>query len=142
VNSNISPDLIAPCGMNCAICSAYLSFVNNSPFVKCKGCRPRNKQCAFLKKKCRDGRKLLTGAVTFCYECRCYPCDRLERLDKRYRAQYRMSMIENLDRIKRKGLAAFIRSQYRKYRCPKCRGLRSVHSGKCFKCDTVKGLKT
>ena len=141
MNCDISPDLIAPCGMNCAVCSAYLSFINDAPFTKCKGCRPRNKQCAFIKKTCKDNRKLLKGKISFCYECNCFPCERLEKLDRRYRENYGMSMIENLNCIRQNGMDAFIKSQYKKYRCPKCGGLKSTHNKKGLKCDKVTGLK-
>jgi len=134
-------ELIAPCGMNCSICSGYLSFVHNSPINKCRGCRARNKQCAFLKKQCRDGKKLLKGTVAFCYECNCYPCDRLTRLDARYRKDFNMSMIDNLDMIRTNGVEKFIKSQMKKYRCARCGGVTSVHNKKCFRCDVVKGWR-
>jgi hypothetical protein len=74
----INKELIAPCGMNCAICSGYLAYKNNLPKVRgkishCKGCRPRNKQCAFLKKRCEDNLKLLRGEIDFCFECDFFP---------------------------------------------------------------------
>lgn len=76
----INDQLIAPCGMNYAICSSYLAYKNNLPKVKgkiahCKGCRIRNKQCAFLKKQCKDNHKLLRGEINFCFEYNCFPCD-------------------------------------------------------------------
>lgn len=37
----------------------------------------------------------------FCYDCEKYPCARLKKLDKRYRTNYVMSMIENLDNIQK-----------------------------------------
>jgi predicted RNA-binding Zn-ribbon protein involved in translation (DUF1610 family) len=52
-----------------------------------------------------------------------------------------MSMIDNLNYIRQKGMDAFLQSQYKKYRCPKCGGMRSTHSNKCFKCDKVTKLK-
>jgi hypothetical protein len=52
-----------------------------------------------------------------------------------------MSMIDNLNYIRQKGLDAFLRSQYKKYRCPKCGGMKSTHNNKCFKCEKVRGLK-
>ena len=70
-------ELIAPCGMNCSICSGYLALLYNvkdkglkMPY--CTGCRPRNKQCAFLKKSCE---LLLTNKVKYCYECQEFPCE-------------------------------------------------------------------
>lgn len=141
MNRAITPDLIAPCGMNCAICSAYLAYLNDAPLTKCKGCRPRNKQCAFIKKACRDGKRLLRGEISYCYECRYYPCEKLTKLDKRYREKYGMSMIENLGMIKENGIEEFIKNQYRKYRCVKCGGLKSVHNKKCFLCEKVTSWK-
>jgi len=103
----IGSNLIAPCGMNCAICSAFLAYKNNIPkkarsITYCKGCRPRNKQCAFLKKKCKDDLKLLKGEIDFCFECNFYPCEQLIRIDEKYKREYKMSMIENLELIKRR----------------------------------------
>ena len=137
MKNKIDPVLIAPCGMNCAICSGYLSYSNNLKISKCIGCRPRNKQCAYIKKQCKNGPELLKGEIDFCYRCPLFPCDRLVKLDKRYRTDYGMSMIENLKFIKKNGIEKFIQSQYRKYRCKKCGGLKSVHNNKCFKCEMV-----
>jgi len=90
-------DLIAPCGMNCRICASYLALKNNvkAKGVKmpyCVGCRPRKKNCAFLKKQCAN---LSKEEVTYCFECAIFPCDHLVTIDRRYKARYRMSMIEN-----------------------------------------------
>jgi hypothetical protein len=94
---NLSAELIAPCGMNCALCSSYLALTNKlkSKGVKmpyCTGCRARNKQCAFLKKHCT---RLLKVEVNFCFECPDFPCDRLKKLDDRYKSRYKMSMVDN-----------------------------------------------
>jgi len=139
----ISEQLIAPCGMNCGICSAYLAYKNCLPKVKgkithCPGCRERNKKCAFLKKRCKDNMKLLKGEVDFCYECNCFPCENLEHLDEKYRNKYDMSMIKNLKEIQTYGIKSFIDNQYKKYNCLKCNGLISVHNKKCFNCDNIK----
>jgi hypothetical protein len=40
----------------------------------------------------------------FCFKCEKYPCDKLKHLDKRYRTKYVMSMIENLENIKKNGI--------------------------------------
>ena len=133
----IDPQLIAPCGMNCGVCSGYLAFKNKIPRSKgkishCKGCRPRNKQCAFLKKICKDNQKLLKGEVNFCFECNCFPCDGLKRLNDRYVKNYGMSMIDNLYEIKEIGIDNFIKNQYIRYKCAKCDNLISVHNKKCF----------
>jgi hypothetical protein len=142
---NLNKELISPCGMNCGICSNYLAHKNNisgKGFPNCIGCRPRDKQCAFLKKKCRDGLKLLKGEIGFCFECNYYPCENLTRLDKSYREKYGMSMINNLNEIKSKGINYFIENQEKKYKCPKCINLISIHNKKCFTCDKIISWKS
>jgi len=49
-----------------------------------------------------------------------------------------MSMVENLKDIKNEGIQKFIRNQNKKYKCPKCGSLISVHNKKCYSCDKVK----
>ena len=97
----------------------------------CAGCRPRDKKCAFLKKRCD---LLLRGQVQYCYECTDYPCHRLLHIDKRYQTLYRMSMIENLDYIKKNGIRPFLEKEGGKWKCPKCGGVICCHNGVCFNC--------
>jgi len=130
-------ELVAPCGMNCSVCAAYLAHAHDLRskgfrMMYCIGCRPRDKSCAFLKKSCDRLRK---SQVKYCYECPTFPCARLSALDKRYREQFRMSEIENLHRIRDEGIKAFLRSERKKWRCPKCGGVISCHNGLCFECD-------
>jgi len=138
---SISPELIAPCGMNCGICGAYRAYINNTPKVPykishCPGCRPRNKQCAFIIKRCS---KLMKKELEFCYQCEELPCHSLERLDKNYRKRFNMSMIENLIQIREKGMDEFLKNQQEKYDCDSCDQLMSVHSKKCYSCDEIHG---
>jgi len=132
--------LIAPCGMNCGLCSSYLAKENDlrekgvrMPY--CTGCRPRGKNCAFLKKKCD---LLGKGLVKYCYECDDFPCRNLEHIDKRYRALYRMSMIENLEYLRDNGVQALLDREEEKWRCPECGGTICCHNGICFTCGLEK----
>jgi len=132
--------LIAPCGMNCALCSGYLALKNDfkSKGVKipyCKGCRPRDKQCSFIKKRCS---KLMNKDVQFCFECADFPCKNLAGLDKKYKDRFRMSMIENLKTIKEKGMEAFLKGQKEKWKCPECGEMICCHNGLCYNCDLEK----
>ena len=133
-------ELVAPCGMNCALCASYLAMKNdlkNKGFGKsyCAGCLPRGKNCSFMKKQCD---LLGKGLVRFCYECDDFPCQRLKALDKRYRTFYHMSMIENLEFIKEQGMEKFLEREERKWRCPQCGGVICCHNGICFTCDLDK----
>jgi hypothetical protein len=127
--------LIAPCGMNCGLCMAYLRNKN-----RCNGClntddnKPRScvmcviKNCELLK----------NTQSKFCYECIKFPCARLKQLDKRYRTNYHMSMIENLESIKTGGLEWFVQSERERWKCTTCGGTLCVHRGFCMKCNPIK----
>ena len=145
ISNGMNEELIAPCGMNCGICSGYLAFTNDvkSQGIKmpyCTGCRARDKQCAFLKKRCHQ---LMSGQVQFCYECADFPCENLCKLDKGYRANFRMSMIENLEAIRENGMVQFLEKQEEKWKCPECGGVICCHNGICFSCglDLLKNKK-
>ena len=133
-------ELIAPCGMNCNLCSNYLALENDTRAKEvklpyCKGCRPRNKKCSFLKKRCE---LLLNKKVEFCYECSEFPCEHLKHIVKRYETRYRMSMVDNLKFIKEHGLAKFLESEQKKWECPECGGVICCHNGICYSCGLEK----
>ena len=135
-------ELVAPCGMDCARCSGYLAEYYDLPrkqgITRCRGCRPRGKMCAYIKKQCK---LLLENKITYCYECPGFPCHNLAHLDARYRTRYQTSPIANLQVIQREGMAAFLESEAERYRCPRCEGLLCVHNGKCYKCDKVESWR-
>ena len=139
-NNPITPVLIAPCGMNCTVCSKYLAYLNNLERSQCPGCRPRNQACTYLFEKCSGINQGPTGQARFCFECDQYPCKGIDRMDKRYRESYGMSVKGNLEMIRESGLDTLIEIQYHQHRCDRCGGLISVHNRKCFKCDTVTRL--
>ena len=127
-----TPELLAPCGMNCGICKRYLASSRGIPkekgkVIHCIGCLSRNKNC-FIKRNCK---KLVKNEIKFCFECKDMPCENLNRLDRRYRKRYDMSMVENLKNLKEKGMKKFLRVQEEKYECPECGDVISVHEKKC-----------
>ena len=135
-------ELIAPCGMNCAVCSKYLAFKNGLKKSQCPGCRPGNKHCSYLFGKCSGVNANSPGnaQAPFCYECELYPCKEIKRMDTRYRKNYRMSTIENLETIRDSGLEKLIQVQIEKYRCERCGDLISTHNNQCFRCDPITKL--
>ncbi len=138
----IREELIAPCGMNCAICSKYLAYVNNLNKSQCSGCRPGDKRCTYLFEKCSGINSSLKGNANaeFCFECDLYACKEINRMDKRYGISYKMSVKENLEAIRNNGITDFVKDQYKEYHCPKCNGLISIHNKKCFKCHKITKL--
>ena len=140
--NTIDENLIAPCGMNCAVCSKYLAYANRLKRSQCPGCRARNTDCTYLFGKWEGMNHVVEGTAEakFCFECDRYPCKEIKRMDKRYRKNYGMSTVENLDAIQQNGLAEFVEAQYSKHQCDRCDGLISVHNNKCFRCDKVTQL--
>lgn len=127
--------LIAPCGMNCGVCLAYLRDKN-----KCPGCRVgnKNKSKSCLNCKIKNCKELKNKNLKFCFSCTLFPCDRIKRLDKRYRIKYNMSMIENLENIKKLGVRKFVRNEKLRWACSQCGGTICVHRGYCFNCGKRK----
>ena len=130
--------LVAPCGMNCALCWAYQAQaydLKKQGFNRkyCPGCNPRGKHCLHMSKICETVGK---GRVRFCYECADFPCERLKRLDLRYRTKYHLSMIDNLRFIRDQGMEAFLRNQENRWTCEKCgEHMVCCHNGLCLYCD-------
>ena len=129
-----APELIAPCGMNCGICKAFLREKD-----KCPSCRgpDDSKKITVIRCKIKTCENLQKDNVTLCFECAEFPCKNLKHLDTRYRTKYNMSMVENLQEIKEKGIKQFRENQARKYNCPQCGGIISVHRRKCYTCGYV-----
>ena len=123
--------LIAPCGMNCGICMAYLREKN-----KCPGCRAAdtNKAISVLRCKIKNCEVIQKGKVKFCFQCESVPCACLKHLDKRYRTKYGMSMIENLEDIKAGGIRKFVANEKVRWACPECGGTICVHNRYCYSC--------
>ncbi len=61
-------------------------------------------------------------------------------MDRRYGKNYRMSVKENLEYIKKNGLVEFVSEQHEEHHCSKCDDLVSIHNRKCFKCETITKL--
>lgn len=123
--------LIAPCGMNCGICIAHMRDKN-----KCFGC---NSESGYKASSCinciiKNCEHIKSSESGFCYDCEKYPCKRLKQLDKRYRTKYRMSMIENLDTIRKFGMAEFLKSENEKWKCTNCGARVSAHRNNCLSC--------
>jgi len=136
---HIDTSMIAPCGMNCALCIGYIRDRN-----PCAGCHgpddTKPKHCAVCRiKNCGH---LSDSGSPFCFACDIFPCARVKQLDKRYRTKYGMSMIENLRMIETGGLESFVRREEERWECPECGGLLSVHRDSCPFCGSPKAEQT
>lgn len=131
----IDTQLIATCGMNCAICIGHLRERN-----QCAGCNGddnhKPKHCVVCRiKNCE---MLIDAPSHFCFECEKFPCARMKQLDKRYRTNYGMSMIENLLAIQANGIDAFVEQEAVRWQCSQCGALLSAHRDVCLVCGAAK----
>jgi len=131
----INKSLIAPCGMNCGICLAFLRDKN-----RCSGCREESIHKPGHCKKCviKNCDLLAKTDSNFCYDCEKYPCRRLKQLDERYRRKYNMSMIENLELIRDIGLDRFVAKENKRWTCPGCGAILCVHRNFCLNCKALR----
>lgn len=123
--------LIAPCGMNCALCLAYQRTKN-----KCPGCWGEDDRKPVYCRSCiiSNCPTIRENSSHFCYECSKVPCRRLKQLDARYRTKYGMSMMENLEELRDRGVDIFLAHQVERYTCPGCHGMLCVHRPQCLTC--------
>jgi hypothetical protein len=128
----IKSKLIAPCGLNCVICRGYLLNKKN----KCPGCWGDNvnKSNSCVRCKIKNCDNLTKTKSIFCFECAEFPCLRIKQLDKRYRTKYNMSVLENLENIKKLGVRKFVQNEKIRWTCSECGGIICVHTGYCSNC--------
>jgi hypothetical protein len=128
---SLRPEMIAPCGMDCGLCARHLREKDG-----CGGCRVdgiiKPRYCVVC--RIRDCEEIEASESGFCFECAKFPCTRLQQLDKRYRTTYRMSMVENLERVRELGLEGFVASEKERWRCSACGGVVCVHKETCIYC--------
>ena len=124
-------DLIAPCGMNCALCMAYQRKRN-----RCPGCRVDDPDKRKTRQECkiRNCEIMRRDAKFSCAGCASFSCALLNRMDIRYRAKYGMSMIENLKKIQAGGLRKFVEEEKTKWACSGCGETICVHRPTCPAC--------
>jgi hypothetical protein len=125
--------LIAPCGMNCLLCRNHR---RDKGVVACPGCRgdDEHKPVSCVGCRIKSCEKLVKGGIKYCFRCAGFPCARLKHLDKRYRSKYGMSMIGNLESIRKLGVREFVRTEEARWTCPECGGVICVHMPECLSC--------
>jgi hypothetical protein len=131
--------LIAPCGMNCGICMAYLREKD-----KCPGCRAidTNKAISVIRCKIKNCEVIQKEKAKFCFECDSFPCKSVKHMDKRYQSKYNMSVIENLENIQRFGIRKFVENEKIRWACPECGGTICVHKRNCYSCGKKSEIRT
>ncbi|MFX1326307.1 MAG: DUF3795 domain-containing protein [Promethearchaeota archaeon] len=133
----VDNNLVAPCGIYCGACRQYLllkkDLLEERGYKKgCKGCRIRNKNCAFIRRDCTALKK---KELDYCYECEQFPCHNLKKIDSQYRKRWSVNLIENLKRIEEIGVEQWLQEQKELYTCPECGGEICIHDAECYDCS-------
>lgn len=132
--SLIKAEMIAPCGLNCALCKKALQ--KDKP---CQGCRgPYEVKSRYCKEICHIWTcdKLVQNEWKYCDVCPEYPCEEILEKETRYGSQYPVneSPVENLKRIREIGMETFLSSECERWTCKKCGEIICVHTGCCSNC--------
>lgn len=123
---------IAPCGINCDLCSAFSRKKNSC--VGCNNVGGKVSHCETCSiRTCPEK----GDYAKLCNVCAKFPCQKIKHLDKRYRLKYGENVIDNLKTIGRVGLEAFIVAEEERWRCPECGSTLCVHKRTCPVCGAV-----
>ncbi len=128
----LSETMIAPCGVNCIACSAYLS--DKKP---CAGCRASNE--LITRKSCRNCTKkkcAFDKGLQWCFQCSKFPCSQIKDLNKRYTQNYNVDLMQNGLNAK-KDMGAFLETQIERFTCKICGGIVDQHHKKCSNCGLL-----
>ncbi len=133
--------LAAVCGTYCGACPSYIAKHSEdervrraNPWGDCDGCRSGGmlavhcracniRRCAANKQK-----------VTRCSDCEELPCSRLANLIALGGYPHRKEYLPNLGRIRELGVQEWVKSEERRWRCPKCRLPMSWYDAECARC--------
>ena len=127
--------LIAPCGLDCALCERFLQTQN-----PCRGCNgPEEFKPNCCRIHCAIVRCNGRGEDAFCDACGRYPCGDILEKEIRYSNAYPMveTPVGNLAFIRNHGMERFLKAERARWACPDCGGIICVHSGRCSGCGAV-----
>lgn len=134
LSKSSNPTLIAPCGINCRLCHAYIREKNACP--SCRG-DDTTKMKSCLSCKIKNCENMAKGQFEYCFECGEFPCILLSHLDKRYRSRYGLSVLENLVSIQEVGIMNFVKNENEKWACHECGAMICMHKPQCLSCGYV-----
>lgn len=127
---NINTVTFAPCGMNCKVC--YKHCYHKNP---CGGCLESDIGKPEHCRRCKIKDCVKEKGLTYCFECKEYPCKFIQNLEKSYNKRYQTSLMENSAFVKKYGLDQFMVQQKIKCTCSKCGGIISMHDRECSECQ-------
>ena len=139
--SLISAAMIAPCGLDCALCGRALAAEN-----PCPGCNgPDERKPEFCAKRCGIIRcaKRRENGYDYCDKCPDYPCADVLEKETRYTSKYPLyeSPGKNLRDIRALGMEGFLENERAQWTCKECGHVICVHTGVCSGCGKQYGAQ-
>ncbi len=113
-------DLVAPCGIDCGTCELYTCGHDHDLFnrlvamnmpkekLPCDGCRSIEGACPVIGSACETYKCAREKNVGFCFDCREFPCEKLQPAADRAEVLPHNLKVFNLCTIKQTGVEAFI----------------------------------
>jgi hypothetical protein len=125
----IDSALLAPCGVNCLACYAFLR--KKRP---CHGCLHDDAGKPYHCTVCAIKTCAASRGLVRCLECDVFPCARIKRLDKRYKEKYGVDLVANGRAVACSGLEVLLAGEKQRWTCPDCDGILSQHDRTCSEC--------
>ena len=146
--------LVGICGLYCGTCPKYLAprnqdreYINQNSRetgyppeeIRCDGCLsehvfPSCRDCRHGFRRCAEEK-----GVTWCFECREFPCQRLRDFLPIHVVNgisHHARLIEELMYLKEHGVEAWLKKQDREGRCPQCGKMLYWYDRICSGCQT------
>ena len=135
--NTIEREYLAPCGVNCMLCSRHMDQ-KRPPCLGClNGGSPTSTHC----KTCRIKLCAFNQGFHGCFECGKFPCKRIKTLEKRYREHYGYLLMEVAQTARQEGVDTLLAQQLAAHTCPDCGGLISLHTRRCSECGNTYPLE-
>lgn len=120
--------MIAPCGLNCALCYRHLG---KKP---CPGCRKLEPEPESYQRKCVMRDCVSARGLFSCADCVQRPCKRVKAFEKRYREGYGVDLAADAARQREAGVETLFQEQIESHTCGVCGHLINLHDGICSGC--------
>jgi hypothetical protein len=125
--------MLAPCGMNCTVCYKHVGIRKHAK--PCEGCLKGDEGKPEHCRQCKIKNCVQSKGFVHCFECADFPCKLIKDLEKSYIKRYSVSLIENSQTAREKGIAEFLAHDKQKWTCADCGGAFSLHDGTCSDCQ-------
>jgi len=146
--SNKNEILVAPCGLYCGACRAYLASLENNdqskpgakPSTPCDGCLGGGRAPAHISKceiRSCAAKKTKTGR---CSECAEFPCKIITNFNNDG-VQHHSEVLANLGQLRKMGIKDWAKYEDDRWTCSKCRTKQSWYDAECPQCKTPRSDK-